>query len=151
MSLTRIKSAFPNLVDGFWRKTSEENTYYNCIAWAAYDQNNWWWPSGNSDDYWPSSAPLEETLAAFIAAYGTCGYVVCSDGSLEPDFEKIAIFAKSQLGTLVPQHAARQLQDGCWTSKLGPHEDIEHVAVSGVEGQEYGSVVTYMKRPLSGL
>ena len=35
----------------------------------------------------------------------------------------------------LPTHAARQLSDGNWTSKLGPNIDITH-SLSGLEGPE---------------
>jgi hypothetical protein len=55
----------------------------------------------------------EETLAAFQAAFATVGFVVCQDESAEPGFEKIAIFGDAD----GPQHVARQLPTGRWTSK----------------------------------
>ena len=54
------------------------------------------------------------------------------------------MFADDQ-GT--PLHAARQLPNGRWTSKLGELEDIEHV-LHDLEGAAYGSVVLVMKRPV---
>jgi len=44
-------------------------------------------------------------------------------------------------------HAARQLPEGRWTSKLGELEDIEH-ALHDLTGTVYGSVVLVMKRAL---
>jgi hypothetical protein len=64
-------------------------------------------------------------------------------GELESGFEKIALFASDG----VPKHAARQLESGRWTSKLGTREDIEH-ALHDLEGAIYGSVALVMKRPL---
>jgi hypothetical protein len=69
--------------------------------------------------------------------------VVCTGDELEAGFEKIALFANDQ-GQ--PKHAARQLSDGHWTSKLGKSEDIEH-ALHDLTGVLYGSVVLIMKRP----
>ena len=94
--------------------------------------------------YWPEGVPREKTLEAFVAAYATRGYTVCADGSLEPGFEKIAIYTKPA-GT--PAHAARQLPSGSWTSKLGDEQDIEH-ELEGVECIRYGSVKQFMRRPL---
>jgi len=42
-------------------------------------------------------------------------------------------------------HAARQLDDGTWTSKLGSLEDITH-ELQALEGADYGHVVLFMKR-----
>jgi hypothetical protein len=48
-----------------------------------------------------------------------------------------------------PTHAAKQLPDGRWKSKLGDFEDIEHNTVKAVEDDYcYGTVVQYMKRPI---
>ena len=92
--------------------------------------------------YWPKDAPREVKLQAFIAAYAGLGYEVCSSGDLEPGFEKIALYAKPA-GT--PAHAARQLPNGKWTSKLGDEEDIEH-DLPGLECTRYGEVRQFMRR-----
>jgi len=144
----RYAAVLPNLTDGFWLATSPVDPTYNCIAWAADDNENWWWPSGCPEDYWPPGAPLENTVEAFIIAYGTRGYVPCGmDSSYESGFEKVALYASERFGTLKPQHAARQLDNGCWTSKLGPEEDIEHHMLMDVESPVYGKVVCILKRP----
>ena len=47
------------------------------------------------------------------------------------------------------QHAARQMADGRWTSKMGTEgEDIIHPNPADVGGTLYGEVVRYMKRPV---
>ena len=118
---------------------------YNCIGWAAGSNVQWWWPVGRY--YWPPDCPREETVAAFICAFGTLGYVECDDDFFEDDFEKIAIYAISMGGILSPTHAARQLRNGHWTSKLGPFEDIEHITPENVNCPTYGTPVCYLKRP----
>ena len=142
-----LEAAFPGLGRGGYRISSPRNTDYNCIAWATNDTHNWWWPGPNiEEEYWPPGVPREVTLAAFQAAFASLGYVVCEGENLEPGFEKIALFADAQ-GK--PKHGARQLDSGRWTSKLGRREDIDH-ALRDLEGEEYGSVVLVMKRPLPG-
>jgi len=84
-------------------------------------------------------------MDAFAMTYGTLGYVVCQDGTLEDGYEKIVIYAKGS-SSLEPTHAARQLANGRWTSKLGQLEDIEHDSPVVVEGPSYGKAVLYMKR-----
>lgn len=106
----------------------------------------WWWPEGNAPGaVWPDSAAREVTLSAFTAAFSTIGYVVGGDESLEPGFEKVALFADA--GGM-PSHAARQLPSGAWTSKLGHAEDIEH-ELHALEGEIYGAVALILKRPLA--
>ena len=44
-------------------------------------------------------------------------------------------------------HAAVQLNDGRWSSKLGVHEDISHRTPESLESELYGVVNCYMRRP----
>jgi len=46
----------------------------------------------------------------------------------------------------VPQHIARQLPGGNWTSKLRKGEDIQHDSLNGLEGDLYGKVAIFMMR-----
>jgi hypothetical protein len=142
-----IEAVFPKLRGTNYRVSSPQDDVYNCIAWAAGATDAWWWPVGTGKIHWPDGAPRAETIEAFRDAFATLGYVVCASDELEPDFQKIAVFANGQG---VPKHAARQLPDGRWTSKLGKQEDIEH-ALHDLTGAVYGSVVLIMKRPADGL
>ncbi len=45
----------------------------------------------------------------------------------------------------VPTHAARQMTNGRWTSKLGAWEIIEH-DFDALEGAEYGQIVEILRR-----
>jgi hypothetical protein len=142
----RIERVFPGLRGTSYQVTSPQDDADNCIAWAAGDTANWWWPdeaTGPESAHWPSGAARVESLEAFRQAFATLGYVVCADDRLEASYEKIALFAL----TGEPKHAARQLPSGRWTSKLGPMEDVEH-ALHDLTGMAYGSVVLVMKRPL---
>lgn len=136
---------FPRLRVGSFHVTSPRNLHYNCIAWAAGDVSIWWWPIGDPrDTHWPTAAPRVLTLEAFRDAFASLGYSVCAGDEQEADFEKIAVFADTSGN---PTHAARQLPNGRWTSKLGYAEDIEH-ALRDVEGDIYGTVVLCMKRAI---
>lgn len=141
-----INAIFHGLSESAFQVTSPATRDYNCIAWAANDTSRWWWPDPDNDAvYWPPGVAMEETVDAFVAAFATTGYVACSNEDVEPGFEKVALFAKGGL----PKHAARQLPNGRWTSKLGPREDIEH-DLHAVSGGLYGAVVLFLKRPLPG-
>lgn len=133
---------FPGLAQHGYRITSAPTTRYNCIAWAASRDDRWWWP--NLYGYWPPGVPASETIAAFEAAYDTLGYRKCDDALFDLRFEKIALFAKP---SGKPTHAARQLDNGKWTSKLGPHVDIEHATAEALNGSNYGQAVMFMRRP----
>lgn len=71
----------------------------------------------------------------------------CDDYDLEEDYEKIALYALlSDDGRLVPTHAARQLENGHWTSKMGEDVDIIHREIYDVSGPAYGNPIKFMKR-----
>ena len=137
-----LEVVFPSLQGTGYDITSPATPDYNCIAWAAGDTARWWWPN-QSFYYWPQGSPLEETLAAFVPAFATRGFIPCDDDTVEAGFEKIAIYVNNQ-GK--PTHAARQLHNGRWSSKLGKEVDIEHSLV-GLMNSEYGSVAQILKRP----
>jgi hypothetical protein len=111
---------FPGLSEANHRQTSAKTPTYNCIAWAAGDNERWWEPADPS-----------------------LGYNTCADGSVRKGYQKVAIYADAA-GAWT--HAARQLSDGKWTSKLGVSEDIEHDAPQGVEGDCYGTVFCFMEK-----
>lgn len=138
----------PYLTDGTFDITSECSPTYNCIAWAAGDDKNWWWPA--EDGYWPEGAPREETIGAFVQAYQTLGYEICLDGALVVGWEKIAIFGSGREGEEEPTHVALQLENGEWTSKMGPLEDIRHGDAEAVRGPLYGRLICFMSRPRLG-
>ena len=138
-----LEDVFPGLRGQPYQIKSERDRRYNCIAFAARDKRNWWWPDLAEQDTWPAAVARVETVEAFRDAFATLGYVVCDHDQLEAAYEKVALFALAGK----PKHAARQLPSGRWTSKLGPMEDIQH-ALHDLTGMVYGSVVLVMKRPL---
>jgi hypothetical protein len=137
----RILGCFPGLGEGSFEIIGEATDEYNCIAWAAGDTAAWWWPSVPAVAFWPDEIPDELTLEAFIQAFTTLGYLHCDSSSFDRRFEKIAIYVKDH----EPCHAARQLPDGRWSSKLGTWECITH-ELDALEGDAYGRVVCLMSR-----
>ena len=132
----------PNLNSENCRITSQTTSNYNCIAWAADCSTKWWWPI--RPYFWPKNVAREETKSAYLAVFEALGYKKCEDGLLETGHEKVALFANPDTG--LPTHAARQLSDGWWTSKLGTLEDIEHEKAEDVSGPIYGTVFHFMRR-----
>lgn len=128
------------------RKTSEPTWEYNCIAWAFHEDDRWWWPDPAGISYWPKGVSREVTLDAFIAASETRGFEVCLNADNEPGFEKVVLYAKGG----VPTHAARQLLNGNWTSKLGREIDVQHntpeALVDEIAQLDYGRPITYLRR-----
>ena len=106
-----------------FRTTSPASSDYNCIAWAADDPSRWWEPDPMGDYYWPENVSRRFTLESYLEAFKVLGYEVCHEESFESGFQKIAIYLKNDITSI---HAARQLSNGNWTSKLGRSIDIEH-------------------------
>jgi hypothetical protein len=126
-----------------YRISSPATWDYNCVAWAAGVTDAWWWPLPGR--YWPPEVSREETVEAFVAAFATLGYVPVAEDKPDPGIERIALYARAG----VPLHAARQLADGWWTSKLGPSVDIEHATADAVGGGEYGEVLVILGRKVA--
>jgi len=138
-----MRPQFPRLTAANSRPTSPFDESYNCIAWAANELDRWWWPDSQHQSYWPPEIPREVTLDAFIRAFSLQGYTEHSDAAIELGKQKIALYS---IGDGKPTHAARQLADGWWTSKLGQQIDIEH-DLTALDGPVYGSVARILARP----
>jgi len=147
MSAQDIGQWFPRLADEGYQETSPEDNAYNCIAWAGDDNQEKWDPDVASGRYWPNGVPRTLDLESFVKLYeveGGYSPYPGDNGTLESGVEKIAIFCN--LAKEVT-HAAKQLPNGNWTSKLGDWEDIEHKTLTSLEGNAYGSVALFLKRP----
>jgi hypothetical protein len=134
-----LEGQFPGLVSAGYEQTSPQDPLYNCIGHAAGD-TDWWQPLKGC--YWPRRVPWDLSVTSLQKAFATVGYSTCGSGDLEDGVEKVAIFSKDNA---VWEHAARQLPDGNWTSKIGTNEDISH-QLHQLEGDEYGHVVAFMSR-----
>jgi hypothetical protein len=140
-----LEATFPGLARAGYEVTSPRNHSYNCIAWAAGETTRWWWPTDQT--YWPPGLTARPSVEAFVEAFRRMGYERCDDASLEMGWEKIAIYARE--GN-TPTHAARQLPDGTWTSKLGKDADIKHADLNALRSEVYGDPVVIMRRRRSG-
>ena len=137
--MTLSPTKYPNLSIAGYSTKSPKTPAYNCIAWAAGDDSKWWEPFPNQ--YWPPDIPYEFSVASLTLLFQKMGYEICGSGSFETGYEKVAIFALSGQA----KHAARQLPDGTWTSKVGKNIDIEH-ALEGLEGPFYGQIEVILRR-----
>jgi hypothetical protein len=141
--VAHLLQLFPRLQADTFHVTSPRDRAYNCVAWAAGVTDAWWWPIGEEwEPFWPDGVPREVTIEAFRLAFGALRYVPAESPHLQEGVEKVAIFAE----VTRPTHAARQLSNGRWTSKLGKGEDIEH-ELHDLEGDIYGTVVLVLQRP----
>ncbi len=141
---------FPNLVKQGYRKTSEPTPKYNCIAYAFGFEDQWWEPGNNEPWHiWPDGLTSDQDFENYVMAAKSLGFIECKDEMIESGFEKIALYI-AQNGT--GSHAAKQLPNGKWSSKLGESADIEHNTLKALEGQfgyiGYWKVKQLMKRPI---
>jgi len=139
-----VNPKFPNLKKHNHLITSPQTDEYNCIGWAAGENDRFWWPGNHPIYYWPLPIPVTPTPQTFIEAFLTLNYVPCADGSFEEAYEKVVLYVDSKKK---PTHMARQLRDGTWTSKLGQSFDIMHLTPAAISGSGYGTVHTFMRRP----
>ena len=138
-----MTTPFPNLQAGNHRITSQPDISYNCFAWAI-DYTDRWLDPIPPWGYWPPHISPRLTLNNLTVIYEEHGYTRCDSGDAEAGYEKIAIYTDRRG---IPTHAARQLQNGRWTSKLGQAEDIEHDDLQALDGPAYGTATRYLRRP----
>ena len=144
----RLRGDCPRLEERDYVESSPARRRCNCFGWAAGDEVRPWYPKGDPDlSYWPPGVTTDFTVAAFVEAFATRGFAPCADGSLIEGVEKVALYV-DQDGE--PSHAALQLPDGKWISKMGTWEDITHATTACLEGGTYGRVVQFLARPLVG-
>jgi hypothetical protein len=137
-SIDWVDKQIPSAV-GFYRQTSDEDEYYNCIAWAANESAEWW--SHLPGYKWPATrSPL---ISALVDVFVGLGFEIqqTKNSSYEVGIEKIALYEKRGMWT----HAARQLPSGKWTSKLGADEDIEHDNPECLH-TKYGNIYCIMRK-----
>ena len=144
--LRGLDDLFPNLAGSLYELTGEPSDEYNCIAWALgiSFQN---WDCFDPDGYWPPSLPRDHWIGTVMQLFANEGFEVSEGDSLEPGYEKIALYAFVGQFT----HVARKLQDGRWTSKLGNRETITHPSPANLAGGIYGNVHCIMRRDLPTL
>ena len=137
-----IETIFPKINDAGYKVISPEDVRYNCIAWAAGRDDVFINP--DPDYFWPSNLPYSTKLNVITKLYETYGFSICNEEEYEEGFEKIAIYITQNSDNVT--HAARQIESGKWTSKLGSYKDIEHSTLDGLTGSYYGVVAIIMKR-----
>ena len=136
-----LRNLFPGLTEDNHEITSPQTIKYNCIAWAAGATDRWWQPGV----HWPiESSRDDHGIGNLIIAFKSLGFEECDDGELEDGIVKLALYGSGLMFT----HAAKQLADGRWSSKIGQLEDIVHTTVEAIAGSDYGEVVQFMKRPI---
>ena len=136
----RLVGAFPKLANENFAIVGEPSEQYNCIAYAAGDTGKWWWPDGIS--YWPPYAARDNRMESLAEMFAGLGYEQCADSGVESGYQKVALYeAEGKF-----QHAAAQLPNGRWRSKMGQGPVIEHRSPESLSGGMYGDATITMRR-----
>lgn len=133
--------SFPRLGDNY-EVMAPATVTYNCIGWSIGNSRSW---------VWPRSAGQPVTLSDFDALYRYYGFyrIAGLDFTKQPGLEKVVLFAlRKEDGATDPTHAARQLADGSWSSKLGSLPLIRHIKPEDVGGPTYGEPYAVYVRPV---
>ena len=138
--MANLEAEWPGLSGTEYVVTSPEDATYNCIAYAAGEDQRWW--QTDEDYYWPPNARREDTLEGWIDAFVQLGFQRAALGDVRADASVVAIYADPEG---LPTHVARRMPGGSWSSKLGEYEDITH-ELSALEGEFYGSVAVFLSR-----
>ena len=136
-------SAFPNLANEEFKIIGDPTDQYNCIAYAAGDSTKWWWPDGIN--YWPSWATLDNRMESLKEVFAGQGYEQCHNSTAEEGYQKVALYGFP--GGF--EHAALQMPNGPWRSKMGQGPIIEHHSPESLSDGMYGSPTIYMRRSTS--
>lgn len=140
-----IELLFPGLRNTSWAVKSRRTKGYNCIAWAAREKNRRWDIVPLKGCYWPKAVKRKAGIAYLVAAYAAHGFEACpkQEGCIfDHAYDKIVLYERNAEWT----HAARLLEGGKWTSKLGNIQDIIHPTPESLICTTYGEPMVYMKR-----
>ncbi|MDE3259213.1 MAG: hypothetical protein OYM47_15385 [Gemmatimonadota bacterium] len=135
--------AFPNLSEEGFEFVEQSSERYNCIAYAAGDVTELWWP--NPYCYWPPWATYDNRIVSLKEVFAGLDYEQCDDSKAEIGYEKVALYEIQ--GRF--QHASLQMPNGRWRSKMGPGPVIEHFNPESLSGEVYGNPTIYMRRALN--
>lgn len=145
-----ILNAFPGLrYDSDFCITSPSDPDYNCIAWAFGRNDCWMWPEDDVDgiNVWPVDSAGQTNIETFIEAFELIGFTECCEDNMEEGFQKVALYCYPDSRECT--HAALQLKNGLWTSKLGCSNDIQHSSPYSIQGRLYGNVACLLRRSIT--
>jgi len=140
-----IEAAFPALRGGTgYTNESRKTIVYNCLSWAlGIDWTNYNPEPRCAGYYWFPGIDREWSVRTITQVVEKHSYQLCHDYELEEGYEKI-VFYIDHSGS--PEHFARQLSDGRWTSKLGKLNDINHDSLDSLAIPAYGKPQLVFKR-----
>jgi hypothetical protein len=134
------RNGFPRLGEEF-EVLAPASVTYNCIGWSVGNNSTW---------VWPTDSTRKAQLVDFDTLYRSYGFYRARGISFKrrPGYEKILLYAiRREDGSIKPTHAARQMPDGSWSSKLGSLPLIRHLHPNDVSGPTYGQpFAIYIRR-----
>jgi len=90
-----LEDVFPCLKKSSYKITSPIDPRYNCVAFAVGDLTQFWDDVNVKGYYWPPGVPRADTLIGWTKIFEIHGYEETDNRGLEPEYEKIAIYARS--------------------------------------------------------
>ena len=142
--ITGLNALFPNLRNEGFTVVGSQSDLYNCIAYAVGDTSQWW--DHTPQRYWPVYATRSERIESLIEVFAGLGFEQCHDSQVEEGYQKVALYEEQGVWT----HAALQMPNGRWRSKMGEGPVIEHLSLESLSGGPYGDATTYMRRVAGG-
>lgn len=136
-------TAFPKLASEDFEVAERPSEQYNCIAYTAGDTSKWW--DHNKNHYWPAHATRSNSIESLVEVFAGLGFEPCPDGRVEEGYQKVALYEEQGEWT----HAALQMPNGRWRSKMGQGPVIEHQNPESLSDGPYGNVAFYMRRVVS--
>ena len=137
-----LTRAFPNLANEGLDIVDEPSPWYNCIAYATGDTSKWWWPDGIN--YSPPWATPTTNMESLLEAFAGQGYERCDDNNVEANHHKVALYEEQ--GQM--RHAAAQMPNGRWRSKMGRGPVIEHTSPDSLSEGPYGNPTVFMRKAI---
>jgi hypothetical protein len=136
------RDSFPRLNEEY-EVLAPASASYNCIGWSLGTTSSWVWPTEGGQPVY---------LHHFDSLYASHGFRRVARLSFKrvPGMEKIVLYGvRRSDGSGQPTHAAVQMSDGSWSSKLGSLPLIRHLHPNDVAGPSYGAPwVMYVRRRL---
>lgn len=135
-----LRRDFPRL-NGDYQVLEPAGRNYNCVAHTLGITNRW---------IDPVTGPANAPLAPMDRLYGQHGYqrLPALDLTPVPGVQKVVLYATAARNGSISQvtHAALQLPDGTFASKLGPLALIRHGTPQALVGPAYGAPVAVYAR-----
>jgi hypothetical protein len=133
------RKLFPLLTD-YELIPNSESMEYNCISHTLNINNDISWPFDNNN-YWPVSRDL--TKESFDKFYEFHGFEKMNllDFSYDPKYIKVALYTNKG----IPTHAAIQVDEFFWESKIGELGIIKHDLFE-IEDNVYGEVTQIYRK-----